>query len=381
MTDEHRQNDSTAKPILYLTLRGDLLRGGQISLFRLLERLDRKRIRPIVGVPYDGPLAEKLREHGFEVIVLGPWPQLHRTSVFGYLAFLFKLRKTIHRLRPKVIHVDVPRLAHLVGLVKGRSRLLMHLRVMTPDGLSDALLAGESDAMIAISHGVADRFRRYRRHVRDKITIVYNGVDVQRFKPVTATVRKRIRKDFGLPDNIPLVTMLAAFDPIKRHDFALETWSKVIENTPAHLVMAGGGDARLRESLQIRIEDSSLNGHVTLLDPTDKPEELLACADVNLLTAVEEGFGRVIIEAGACGVPSVAADAPGVRETILPGVTGMLLQSFATPDEWAGKIIDLLNDRKKRNSLGKKARTFAEERFSLEEHVKRVMDVYRLLGI
>lgn len=381
MSERTKPETSLPKPILYLTLRGDLLRGGQVSLLRLLERLDRRRITPIVGVPHDGPLAQRLRELDIEVKVLGPWPQFLRTSLFRYIGFLWQLRSAIRNLKPNIIHVDVPRLAHLVALVKGRAKLLMHLRVMTPDGLSDALLAGESDAMIAISHGVADRFRRFRRHIRDKITIVYNGIDVERFKPLGKRERTAVRKQLSLAESQPLVTLLAAFDPIKRQEFALDIWEKVVEASDAHLVMAGGGDMALKARLQERIDSGELKGHVSLLDPTDKPEELLGAADVNLLTTVEEGFGRVIVESAACGMPSVASDSPGVRETILPGVTGVLLPASATAEEWAERILELLNDAARRKNLGEKARTFAVERFSLEEHVARVMNVYKLLGV
>jgi glycosyltransferase involved in cell wall biosynthesis len=294
--------------------------------------------------------------------------------------FLVRLYRWVKRNQPAIIHADTPRLAHFAALVKGKAKLVMHLRVADHDGFSDALLAGETDAMIAISIGVADRFRRYPRRIRDHVHIVYNGVDTKVFTPLDSESRRRIRRELHLPARGKLATLLAAFVPVKRQELAVRLWAEVNKHTDAHLVMAGDGNPEYLRKVNSLIDEFDLGKKITLLAPTDAPQELLASADLNLLTSDEnEGFGRVIIEAAACGVPSVAVDIPGVREIILPGVTGHLLTARHSLPEWGVQIADLLTDNKRRRDLGEKALQFVRERFASEKHVQGITMVYESL--
>jgi glycosyltransferase involved in cell wall biosynthesis len=368
---------SSAKRVLFLTLFGDLRRGGQHSLLLLASRVDRSRYEPAVVVPEEGVLAEALRGYGIETHVFGPWPHPLRQAPWVTLKAAFRLRMLIRRFRPDVIHTDAPRLAHLAALAGWDVRRVMHLRVSTYDGFSDTLLALHSHAMIAISQGVADRFLRYPEAVRDKIHIVYNGVDLDRFRPRSPGECESLREELGLAKKDRIVTMLAAFVPFKRHLFIVEAWAEVMRRIPARLILAGSGGELLQMQVVERLTRLGIRDSVLILPPTSRPEELLGFADVNILASIrDEGLGRVIPEAAACGVPSIAADAPGVRETILPGLTGVLLPEDATPERWGEEIATLLKDNKRREMLSASALTFARERFSAERYCSEVMKVY-----
>lgn len=366
------------KKVLLLTLFGDLRRGGQHSLLLLASRMDRRRYTPVVVVPVEGPLADALRERGIETHVFGPWPHPLRQAPWETLSAAFRLRSLIRQVRPLIVHTDAPRLAHLAALAGWGVRRVMHLRVSTFDGISDTLLALHSNAMIAISQGVADRFFHYPERIRDKIHIVYNGVDLDRFRPQTPKESAEIRKQLGLSKKDHVVTMLAAFVPFKRHSFVVEAWASVVrQDASARLIFAGSGDVALQQHVVDRLTQLGIRETVLILHPTTKPEELLGCADVNILASIhDEGLGRVIPEAAACGVPSIASDAPGVRETILPGLTGTLLPANSEPEQWGEEIVRLLKDKKRRNKLAATAMTFARERFSAEHYCSEVMKVY-----
>ncbi|MFH0882266.1 MAG: glycosyltransferase family 4 protein [bacterium] len=366
-----------AKRVLFLTLFGDLRRGGQHSLLLLASRMDRSRYEPTVAVPEEGALAEALREHGIETHVFGSWPHPLRQAPWVTLEAAFRLRQLIRQLRPDVIHTDAPRLAHLAVLAGWDIRRVMHLRVSTFDGFSDTLLALHSHAMIAISQGVADRFLRYPERIRDKIHIVYNGVDLDRFRPRIQKECASLRLELGLSKKDRVVTMLAAFVPFKRHLFIAQAWAEVMRRIPARLILAGSGDETLQQQVVERLTQLGIRESVLILPPTSRPEELLGCADVNILASIrDEGLGRVIPEAAACGVPSIAADAPGVRETILPGLTGVLLPADSTPERWGEEIAALLKDKKRRGQLSASALTFARDRFSAGHYCREVMKVY-----
>ncbi len=371
------------KRVLFLTLFGDLRRGGQHSLLLLASRLDPERYLAEVAVPHEGPLADALRAQGITTHVFGAWPHPLKDPPWKTLAAVSRLKKLVQSIRPDIIHSDAPRLAHIASLAGKDAKRVMHLRVSTNDGFSDVLLALHCNAMIAVSQGVADRFLRYPEIARNKIRIIYNGVDLERFRPRSSGECAALRKELELPSHDPIVTMLAAFVAFKRHIFVTEVWAEVKRRLPAHLVLAGSGGELLRREVEHRFAELGIGDSVTFLPVSSRPEELMACADLNLLASIQdEGLGRVIPEAAACGVPSIAADAPGVRETILPGLTGLLLPREAPAERWGQEIAALLQDGEQRRRLAANALVFARERFSAERHCSEVMEVYdQVLGI
>lgn len=371
MSDERR--------ILYLTHRPDLERGGQRSLAGLLKGLDRTRFAPELAVPEEGPFAAWARERGIPAHTPGPWPHIVRTAPWVTAAFLVRLGKLLRDRRPRIVHVDVPRLAHLVRLAGWRGTLVMHLRVPNPDGFSDRLLAAEADALVAISRAVARRFTRFPGSVRDKLHVIPNGVDASRFIPASAAQRTSLRQRFGLPADAPLAVLLAGFDPMKRHDFLLDIWREVHDRSGMQLAFAGSDPEDQRERLRARIEQEGLAHCARILDFVERPQDLLAASDLALIPSEYEGFGRVAIEAGACGVATVARDLPALREILVDGETGRLLPGEA-PGEWIDTLSELGRDAERRARMGRAARERVREHFTEERTARSVMALYDRLA-
>ncbi len=361
--------------ILYFSLFANLKHGGQVSLLNLLQGLDRNRYVPKLIVPEEGALAEEARKLDIEVEIHPPWPHVFKTPIWKTIKSLCRMRRSINRFKPDIIHVDVPRLAHLISLVKGKAKLLMHLRVTTLDGFSDRLLAYECDAMIAITKGVAGRFKAYPRKNRDKITVVYNGVNTNRFTPVTPEHKSELRQLFSFESEKPIVVMLAEYIGFKNHGFLIDIWKSVNKSTGAILAFAGTDSGEL-DSLKKRVQSENLDAIVKFIPFVDKAYKLFQASDLNLLpTRLGEGFGRVIVEAGACGVPSIATDFPGINEAIEHEKSGLLLE-VNNKRLWTDSIIKLLNDKNEIQRFGNRARWLACEKFSQETYSNGVMEVY-----
>ncbi len=413
-------------PVLYLSLRSDLTRGGQHSLLHLIENLDRTRYMPYVVAPEPGSFSRKLFLMGVPVYDC-PLPHLNLSSIPALCKASRRLSSIINEVKPVIIHADAPRNTHLAALAKpvrtklvilrnalrrkmescidnkdrcktrcGCSsdkvqrcmefiqstpppKLVTHLRVANYDGLSDRLLAAETDGFIAISHGVAERFTRFPQPIPRKIRVVYNGVDIHSFTPVARKEKQELRKEFNLPDDKPVVAFLAGFVPFKRHDFFLDIWSKIVEKSGgAFLAMAGHGPEEGRAKVEERIRKEGLQDTARVLPFVDKPERLLNACDMLVLPSDknrEEGFGRVVIEANACGLPVVASNIAGTREAVKHGETGFL----RAPEDkrgWIDSVSMLLYDRTLREKMGANGRKWAVEKFSLELHAEDVMRYY-----
>lgn len=142
--------------------------------------------------------------------------------------------------------------------------------------------------------------------------------------------------------------------------------------------MAGHGPADGRKRIEKRVEHEGLTGFARVLPFVSEPQKLLNACDILILPSDknrEEGFGRVVIEANACGLPVVASDIAGTREAVDHGETGFL----RAPDDvngWINSVSMLLTDENLRKRMGNKGRDWAEKKFSLELHAQEVMRFY-----
>jgi glycosyltransferase involved in cell wall biosynthesis len=147
----------------------------------------------------------------------------------------------------------------------------------------------------------------------------------------------------------PMFVALGRLAPNKRLDLLLDHWSSVSASTGGRLVIVGDGPERERLAERIRTEPALsgvvLEGRVSEL----RKATLLREAWLLLHAADHEGWGLVIPEAGLCGTPSLAYDAPGVRDAVQDGVSGVLVKS---DDAFVQQWIALAGDADRRASLG-----------------------------
>lgn len=187
---------------------------------------------------------------------------------------------------------------------------------------------------------------------RERIVVIPNGIDLDRFTP-DATARTVV----------PTLLFVGRLKQYKRVDLVIEAVARLADRgIEVRLTVAGKGDQaeslrRLAERLGV--EDSvRFSGFV----PEDEKLELLRSAWVHVLTSSKEGWGISSLEAAACGTPTVASDAPGLRESVLDGETGFLVP-HGDAEAIASALERLIRNPELRAEMGRSARAFAE-RFS-----------------
>jgi glycosyltransferase involved in cell wall biosynthesis len=167
----------------------------------------------------------------------------------------------------------------------------------------DAATAGRVDRYVAISQHVASRIRRY--YNRDAV-VIYPPVDTGFFAPDDSVVRE----DFLL--------IVSALVPYKRIELAIE--ASRLAGVPLRIVGRGPERPALARLAECAGADVQLLGPL----PDDGVRDLYRRAAAVLLPG-EEDFGIVPVEAQACGTPVVALGRGGARETVVDGVTGILV--------------------------------------------------------
>jgi glycosyltransferase involved in cell wall biosynthesis len=232
------------------------------------------------------------------------------------------------------------------------------------------LLARRADGLIAVSQACAEESAGFPGLMR----VIPNGVDLGEFKPMPVE-RERLRAELGLAADDIVLGYVGRLHTTKGISFLLDAFEGLYcENPRLRLVLAGPGP--LRASVSERAAASS--GAIRLLDPMpfDKVASLLNALDVFAFPSKGEAFGIALLEAMACGLPSVAYGRWGVKELVVDGQTGLLAESFV---DFARLLRRLGSNAALRRQLGRAARQSVEERFSWSHVAAETVDFYREL--
>lgn len=208
----------------------------------------------------------------------------------------------------------------------------------------------------------------------EKIEVVPVGVDPNEFKPSTEeTLTERVEISDGM-----IILTVARFHPNKGLIYLLQAMPKVIEEHPnSNLIMIGRGPAE--EQIRSVIAGLKLEDHVVLLTepiPNEDMNSIYPGCDLFVLPSVKEPFGRVILEAMACGKPVVSTRVGGPLDIVEDGRTGYLVDR-ANSDQLAVRINELLQDPKKIRDFGVAARNRVVESFDWEKLAIKYVSIYK----
>lgn len=231
-------------------------------------------------------------------------------------------------------------------------------------------LARRAQAIITVSRFSRDRIVEYCRVPAEKITVVYNGVDVG-FRPQDAASVEACARRLSLPR--PYVLCVGSLEPRKNLRRLLAAWSRLADRYgDVWLVLAGAGHQEgTRVFADAGLSHVAPRVHLTgYLGDGDLPA-LYAGAEVFLYPSVYEGFGLPVAEAMACGTPVVCSNV-----TALPEVAGDAAE-FVDPldvESIADGLVRLLEDRQRREAL-RTAGLAQSRQFSWEDAAKATWHV------
>lgn len=183
---------------------------------------------------------------------------------------------------------------------------------------------------------------------RSDITVIHNGVDLAFFSPDPSQPRA----------TEPTFLYVGRLKKYKRIDLGVEAVHLLKQRGhPARLRIAGRGDDE--PNLRALVDRLGVGDRVSFegFVSEERKRELLRTSWANVLPSPKEGWGITNVEAGACGTPAVAADSPGLRESVVHGQTGLLVP-YGDASALADALASLTADRVAR--LGAAARRFAE---------------------
>lgn len=208
----------------------------------------------------------------------------------------------------------------------------------------------------------------------DRVTVIHNGVDHERFNPRRRLVEGvKVREKLGIPLNVPVVLFVGTGFRRKGLDRLLSLWGSP-EMDGIHFIVVGD-DARLPY-----YRNRWSRKEIIFAGPQDAVEGYYAAADLFVLPSTQEAFGNAVLEALASGLPVVTVPEIGATEKIEGDLREGMLFNRDDPEELKAKVLHLL-DKKRWPALSSAARLVAE-RYSWDNYlVELERQLHEVIGL
>ncbi|AVC43218.1 glycosyl transferase [Achromobacter xylosoxidans] len=363
--------------------------GAESVLWRLATFPGQEVEHIVVSLTDDGIYGERLRAAGVTVHALG-MPR-GRITLGGFMA----LRRLIAGARPDAVqtwmyHADLigglaARLAGARAVAWGIRNSGAHLErssrsarmVLRACALLSGVLPG---AIVCAAQDAAERHaaKGYRR---DRMVVISNGYDLSRYAP-DAAARARVRAQWGLDGDVPVIGCVARWDPLKDHANLLRAVAALVRDgrdAGLRCVLVGRGMTIDNPELMALVDKLGLRERLVLAGPSDDVPAVMNGLDLHVLSSCAEGFPNVVAEAMACGVYCVVTDVGDAAYIV--GDTGVVVPP-EQPEALARGIETALRDVASRGQgrAGEAGRARVLANFDLARMVRDYIAVWRRLS-
>lgn len=342
-------------------------------------------------------LVDEIRKEGIEVDYLSLLPldgtDVKRTrrallrNLFGFCSYFLKARPhLVHFVSPwptrdvwcAMLSAFLLRLPYIVDFqlvppviqcpptTKG---ILKHLCKIL------RFLFNRAECLICPSRGNKERLIRFFDLTADRIQVVHNGVEVEKFqKPDLARVQE-LRREFGLVPQPTVVTTVARLNVQKGHEGLIKAAALVAKGSD-DIVFLAVGDGELRQSLESLAGRMGLTGKFKFAGHRKDIPEILSLTDIFVLPTLFEGLPHSVLEAMAAGRCVVASRVDGVEEVVYDGETGILVE--------AGNVSQLVDTlrwlaarKDEREEMGRRGKERVNELFALDRMLEQTERLYQ----
>jgi glycosyltransferase involved in cell wall biosynthesis len=372
VTDAH----SPVRPIHVLHVFGTLLPGGaERQALALVRHRDAARVRYSVvncnaagapNRPGDGPIQSLMDEFSAAGCECHLLDKFSRSTV----AFIWELRNLIRRIAPDIVHtwLYAPSFwGRGAALLAGGCSVVASTRTAKPYGRLlpcrlDRWLSRWTAARVVNSQEVRRMLIEHVGVPADRIEVIYNGIEPERFNVEVDGVTAR--KRFGWAVDIPLLLAVGRLADDKNYPMLFRVTDRLRASFPnVRVIIAGAGPQE--DALRRLCKDMGLSPFVQFLGWRQDVADLMAAADLFVMTSSWEGFPNALLEAMGAGCAVVSTRVSGAEELVEHGRTGILV-GLDDDESMTKHIAELLNEPSRRRALGEEARRIIRSRYTVE---------------
>lgn len=314
------------------------------------------------------------------------YPLFHRFGMYAFtaiaafvnLTYMIRLAAVIIRERIDVMHVNQPDNieAILTGLALGR-KIVIHAHGTGHVGLSYRWIMQAIPHVVAISEYIKRDLIKNRISA-SRISVVPNPTII---RPPAKSAIDRVKMTYGILPGQKIFGIFGRVVPWKGHkEFLAAAQIVLLKEPTARAFIVGDvsdGDKEFLHELKAMVNRGSLQDRVIFTGYIQEVDGMYSVMDLVVHASIEpEPFGLVITEAMAHGVPVVASKLGATPEIITHDYDGLLVDP-TKPEELAQAILNLLQDDRRRKSMGARARESAEHKYDGRVYAERMGEVYR----
>jgi len=227
-----------------------------------------------------------------------------------------------------------------------------------------------------------------------RLKVIPNGVDINRFHPIDSIEEKQtIRRELRIDPNDEIILFVGFISYRKGVDLLFEAWPRIISSRPnARMILIGPTeDPSLDISQNSSVEKSffqqvmetvaslPFSERIAFLGEVNNIEKYMMAADLLILPSRHEGWGNVVAEAMACGLPCIVTPYKGLPSEFGKPDHEFLLASFS-PESISEKIIEVFENPDKKRQIQKTAREWSETHLDVEKSLDQYASLYQLIS-
>lgn len=244
----------------------------------------------------------------------------------------------------------------------------------------EKIISKFTDAYISVSEIVSQKYLEYGIGKKDKYFTVKSGMELNKFLNVRESIDIRQKyQEIGINGEDFVIGNVGRLVNSKGHYFLFQAIKKILEirkDQPVKLLVIGEG--RNKEKLIKYVKELNLKKNIIFTGYRDDVEKIMALMDIFVLTSLREGLPRVLVQAAAVGIPSIAFSIDGIPEIIKDNYNGFLVNPRDI-EQLSNRIIKYMDNKNLVFLHGQKGRELVKDKWSIEEMVKRTEQIYDTL--
>lgn len=321
-------------------------------------------------------------------------------KTIGHIKSLYEICSIIHKYQIDIVYTNtvlvidgalaakicgIPHIWHLKEWIGQYGRVKFGI----PDRFLVKILSKLSTYIIVMTDFIGEIFNKYK--LGNKIQVIYDGVNIRDFQ---GDLRGKIlRQELGIPKDNIVIAMSASLSSIwKQHDIFLEMAILLVNQFSNLEFVAFGSKPQKKinpiynqpwnyfQRLEEKVNNSILLNNFHWGGFCPNIPQMMDSIDILVHPCENEPFGRVVIEAMAAKRPVVGPNKGGIAESVVHQYTGLLVES-SNPKAFAKAVSNIIYDSQLRNKLGMNGYNLVKARFTIEQHVQKITNLYNDIKI
>lgn len=346
---------------------------------------NKDKFENIVICPSYGPISDDIKSIGCKVINVEMFREI---NLVKDIKSCIDLNRKIKEIKPDIIHFHSTKAGAIGRIIARKNNIPCIYNAhgwafsMKTSTLKKKLyiyiekfLSRFTDYIINISKSEKDLAEKYNIASKEKMKLIFNGIDIKKFKDKDTKYKNR--ETLEIPREAFVIGMVGRLTKQKSPETFVEFSKEIIKDIKnSYFILVGDGE--LKEEVEKLIKEAGIEDKFMITGWVNNSEDYIVTFDIGLLTSSWEGFGLVIAEYMASKVPVIVSAVGGINDIIVHGENGFKVQNNNVYDYL--KYINLLKDNEKlRKYIIDNAYKEVNEKYDMDRVVKEHEEIYSIL--